>query len=205
MDTVAALGLTGPSMLLGLVALVFLDGFFPPIPSEIALVTAGSIAAEGGLSAGLLVAAGALGSWLADLGVYFTFRNGLNGVLDRSRWGRRVHGTAHRVVLRFGEASTFGAIIGIRFLAGGRLTSSAAAGIGEVPLRAFSAAAAVGGLLWSGWHVALGYVAGRAMGLPFWASAAIGTGVGIAVGLLIATLAAIRHRRLRAREADQRP
>jgi membrane protein DedA with SNARE-associated domain len=195
-------GLAGPWMLAWLTVLVVLDGFIPPVPSEIALVAAGSFAVEGRVSAVVLVLLGTLGSLVSDLGVYALFRYRMADALDTTRWGRRAHGTIRRVVERFGASSTYGAIIGIRFLAGGRLTASATAGVGEVPVRRFAAAAGIGGFLWSLWHVALGYVTGRATGLPFWTSAVIGTGVGIAVGLVVAVAVAARHRRVRAQRSE---
>lgn len=201
MDPTVAAWLSGPWMLVWLAGLIVLDGLFPPVPSEIALLTAGSYAAEGRTSAAALVVVGTLGSWLGDICVYVLFRRQLTGFLDRSRWGRKVHGTVHRVVERFGPSSTYGAIIGIRFLTGGRLTASATSGIGEVPFRRFAVAAAAGGFLWSAWHVALGFVTGRATGLPFWMSAIIGTGVGLAIGLVIAGAVATRHRRRQRAEA----
>lgn len=195
MDPALAAWLSGPWMLVWLAGLIVLDGLVPPVPSEIALLTAGSYAAEGRTSAAALVAVGTVGSWLGDVCVYLLFRYQLTGVLDRVRWGRSVHSTIHRVVEKFGTSSTYGAIIGVRFLTGGRLTASATSGIGEVPFRRFAVAAAAGGFLWSAWHVALGFVTGRATGLPFWMSAIIGTGVGLAIGVAIAGFVAARHRR----------
>ena len=195
MDPALANGLSGPWVLVWLTVMVVLDGFIPPVPSEIALVAAGSLAVEGRMNAVVLVLLGTLGSWLSDIGVYLLFRHRMTGFLDRTGWGRQTHRTVRRVVERFGASSTYGAIIGVRFLAGGRLAASATAGVGEVPTRRFAGAAAIGGFLWSLWHVALGYVTGRATGLPFWTSAVIGTGVGIAVGLTVAAVVAARHRR----------
>jgi membrane protein DedA with SNARE-associated domain len=204
-DPALADGLSGPWVLVWLTVLIVLDGFIPPVPSEVALVTAGSLAVEGRMSAVVLVLLGTLGSWLSDIGVYLLFRHRLTGFLDRSRWGRQTHRTVRRVVEKFGASSTYGAIIGVRFLAGGRLAASAMAGVGEVPMRRFAGAAAIGGFLWSLWHVGLGYVTGRATGLPFWTSAVIGTGVGVAVGLTVAAIVAARHRRGRHRAELHHP
>ncbi|WP_077489372.1 DedA family protein [Sinomonas mesophila] len=192
-----AADLTGPWLFAWLLPIIVLDGFLPPVPSEIALITAGTIAAEGRANPILLVAVAAVGSWLSDLGVYLVFRRRLTGLLDRTGWGRRTHRTIHDAVERFGKSSTYGAIIGARFLPGGRLATSATAGIAEVSPRGFAASTAVGGVLWAAWHVGLGFVTGHATGLPFWASGAIGAGIGLTVGLCIAAVAAARHRRRR--------
>lgn len=198
-------GLTGPWALAWLVLMIFADGFFPPVPSEVALIAAGGAAAEGRLSLPGLLALGALGCWLADMAVYLLFRYRLTGLLDRVSWGKRVHSTIHVAVERFGSTSTYGAIIGIRFVSGGRLAASATSGVAEVPLRGYAAASAAGSVLWAVWHVGLGYVTGTTTGLPFWASALIGTGIGIAVGVVLGAVMAARHRGRGAAQARARP
>ncbi|GAB3271053.1 hypothetical protein GCM10027449_06510 [Sinomonas notoginsengisoli] len=196
MDAALIEGLTGPWALAWLVLMIVADGFFPPVPSEVALIAAGGAAAEGRLSLPVLIALGALGCWLADLAVYLLFRYRLTGLLDRVGWGKRIHSTLHTAVERFGSTSTYGAIVGIRFLSGGRLAASATSGVAEVPLRGYAAASAVGSVLWSAWHVGLGYVTGTATGLPFWASALIGSGIGLTVALVFGAAVAARQRRL---------
>ncbi|MGG5172658.1 DedA family protein [Pseudarthrobacter sp. J1738] len=167
------------------IPLVLGDAIFPPIPSEMLVITGGALAAEGRINPWLLGAIAALCSWLGDVLVFQLFRRQLSSVLDRWGWGRRVHRGIHRALERAGRSSAYGAIIGARFLPGGRLACSAAAGIGDVTARGFSFCAAIGAVLWATWLVGLGYFTGSATRLPFWASSLIGVGVGLAVGAVL--------------------
>ena len=74
------------------------------------------------------------------------------------------HQAVHTAIAKAGRSTTYGAIIGIRFIPGGRLATTAAAGIANVSTRGFSLCAALGGLLWAVWSVGLGYFTGAATG-----------------------------------------
>ncbi|WP_144672702.1 DedA family protein [Arthrobacter sp. U41] len=165
-----------------IVPVVMGDAIFPPIPSEMVVITGGALAAVGRANALLVVLLAAAASWLGDILVFQLFKRRLSRTLDRWRWGRTFHLAVHTAIGKAGRSTTYGAIIGIRFIPGGRLATTAAAGIANVSTRGFSLCAALGGLLWAVWSVSLGYVTGTATGLPFWASSLIGAGIGIAIG-----------------------
>ncbi|WP_211880963.1 DedA family protein [Pseudarthrobacter albicanus] len=169
------------------------DAIFPPIPSEMLVITGGALSAEGRANAFLVVALAALASWLGDLLVFQLFKRRLSHVLDRWKWGRVFHAAVHRAIARAGRSSTYGAIIGVRFIPGGRLATTAAAGIANVSTRGFSLCAALGGTLWAVWSVALGYFTGSATGLPFWASSLIGVGVGLVIGAVVGVIVTRRR------------
>jgi membrane protein DedA with SNARE-associated domain len=114
-------------------------------------------------------------------------------VLDRWKWGLQFHAAVHSAIARAGRSSTYGAIIGLRFIPGGRLATTAAAGIANVSTRGFSLCAALGGLLWASWSVALGYFTGSATRLPFWASSLIGVGVGLLIGAIVGVIVTRRR------------
>ena len=135
----------------------------------------------------------ALASWLGDLVVFQLFKRRLSHVLDRWSWGRKFHSGVHLAIARAGRSSTYGAIIGIRFIPGGRLGTWAAAGIANVSTKGFSFCAALGGSLWAVWSVGLGYVTGSATKLPFWASSLIGVGLGLVIGAIVGVI--VTHRR----------
>ncbi|MGP4031165.1 DedA family protein [Pseudarthrobacter sp. 1C304] len=166
-----------------IVPIVMGDAIFPPVPSEMVVITGGALAADGRANAFLVVLLAAGASWLGDMLVFQLFKRRLSHVLDRWRWGRIFHQSVHTAIGKAGRSTTYGAIIGIRFIPGGRLATTAAAGIANVSTRGFSLCAALGGLLWAAWSVGLGYATGAATGLPFWASSLIGVGVGVLVGV----------------------
>ncbi|MEC5181226.1 DedA family protein [Arthrobacter sp. CG_A4] len=175
----------GAAIYFWVIPIVMSDAIFPPVPSEMVVITGGALAADGRVNAFLLVVLAALASWLGDILVFQLFKRRLSHVLDRWRWGRTFHQAVHRAIGKAGRSSTYGAIIGVRFIPGGRLATTAAAGIANVSTRGFSLCAALGGILWAVWSVGLGYVTGAATGLPFWASSLIGVGLGIVIGVVI--------------------
>jgi membrane protein DedA with SNARE-associated domain len=174
--------------------LVALDAPLPPIPSELLVLGAGPLAAAGALNPAAAILAAATGCWLGDVGLYLLFRNGLTTWLDRVGWGRWIHRNIVRLMNRWGRETTYAGIVGVRFLSGGRTASMAAAGIAGVPLRPFLGLAALGSLLWSCWMVLLGQLTATTTGLPTWASAVIGMGLGTLVGVVLGGIIAMRSR-----------
>ncbi|AXJ09859.1 DedA family protein [Arthrobacter sp. PM3] len=173
--------------------LVIGDAIFPPLPSEMLVITGGALSAEGRINAFAVVLLTALASWLGDMLVFELFKRRLSHVLDRWKWGLRFHAAVHAAIAKAGRSSTYGAIIGLRFIPGGRLATTAAAGIANVSTRGFSLCAALGGLLWASWSVALGYFTGSATRLPFWASSLIGVAVGLVIGAVVGVIVTRRR------------
>ena len=192
MDITAADG-WGAAIYVWIIPMVVGDAFFPPIPSEMLVITGGALAAEGRVNPWLVGLLAAVGSWVGDLLVFQLFKRRLSHILDRWAWGRKVHQGIHRAIAKAGRSSTYGAIIGARFIPAGRLASSAAAGIAEVSTRGFSLCAGLGGLLWATWQAGLGYFAGSTTGLPFWASSLIGAGVGLLIGVVVGVIVTRRR------------
>src|SRR4051812_41371793 len=122
------------------------DAIFPPVPSEMLVITGGALSAEGRINAAVLVLVAALASWCGDMIVFQLFKRRLSHVLDRWKWGQWFHTAVHAAIAKAGRSSTYGAIIGVRFIPGGRLAATAAAGIANVSTRGFSLCAALGGL-----------------------------------------------------------
>ena len=103
------------------------DAIFPPVPSEMLVITGGALSAEGHINAFLVVLLAAVSSWLGDLLVFELFKRRLSHVLDRWKWGQRFHAAVHSAIAKAGRSYTYGAIIGLRFIPGGRLATTAAA------------------------------------------------------------------------------
>lgn len=187
MDMTSAEG-WGAAIYFWIIPVVLGDAIFPPIPSEMVVITGGALAAEGHLNPWLvgLLAAGA--SWLGDVVVFLLFKRRLSHVLDRWAWGHRLHTGIHQAIAKAGRSSTYGTIIGARFIPGGRLATSAAAGIADVSTRGFSLCAGLGGVLWAVWQTSLGYFTGSTTKLPFWASSLIGVGVGLLIGVVVGVI-----------------
>jgi membrane-associated protein len=183
----------GAAIYFWIIPLVLGDAVFPPLPSEMVVITGGALAADGRASAWLVGVIAATMSWLGDMVVFQLFKRRLSHVLDRWNWGRRLHRGIHDAIAKLGRSSTYGAIIGARFIPGGRLATSAAAGIAGVSTRGFSLCAGLGAILWASLQTSLGYFAGTATGLPFWASSLIGVGVGLLIGVCVGVIATRRR------------
>ncbi|MFF1254143.1 DedA family protein [Pseudarthrobacter sp. NPDC058329] len=175
----------GTAIYFWIIPVVLGDAIFPPVPSEMVVITGGALSADGRANVFLVLALSALASWIGDVVVFQLFRRRLSHVLDRWGWGRRVHSGIHQAIARAGRSSTYGAIIGARFIPGGRLATSAMAGIANVSVPGFSLCAGLGALLWACWLVGLGYFTGSATGLPFWASSLIGVALGLVIGVVV--------------------
>ncbi|MBT2533879.1 VTT domain-containing protein [Arthrobacter sp. ISL-48] len=175
----------GAAIYFWIIPLVLGDAIFPPIPSEMVVITGGALSADGRANVFVVAALSAVASWIGDMVVFQLFKRRLSHVLDRWRWGRKVHSGIHQAIAKAGRSSTYGTIIGARFLPGGRLATSAAAGIADVSVRGYSLCAGLGALLWASWLVGLGYFTGSATKLPFWASSLIGVALGLVIGVVV--------------------
>jgi membrane-associated protein len=183
----------GAAIYFWIVPVVVGDAIFPPVPSEILVITGGALSADGLVNGFLIAFLAAVSSWLGDMMVFQLFKRRLSHVLDRWRWGRTFHKGVHAAIAKAGRSSTYGAIIGVRFIPGGRLATTAAAGIADVSTRGFSLCAAIGGTLWAAWSVGLGYFTGSATQLPFWANSLIGVGAGLVIGAVVGVIATRRR------------
>jgi membrane protein DedA with SNARE-associated domain len=183
----------GAAIYFWIIPLVIGDAIFPPIPSEMVVITGGALSADGRANVFLVGALSAVASWISDMVVFQLFKRRLSHVLDRWRWGRKIHHGIHEAIAKAGRSSTYGTIIGARFIPGGRLATSAAAGIADVSVRGFSLCAGLGAILWACWLVGLGYFTGSATKLPFWASSLIGVVLGLVIGVVVGIIATRRR------------
>lgn len=174
--------------------LVALDAPIPPVPSELLVIGSGALAQLGSVGLVPSLVATWLGCWAGDAGLYALFRYRLTGLLDRASWGQRIHRGILRLLDKAGPAPGYASLFVLRFVSGGRTASMAAAGIAGIPWRPFLALSGTGSAVWSVYMVGLGWFTGGATGLPFWASAFVGMGLGTLAGLIMAGVIAIRRR-----------
>lgn len=180
--------LHSPWLLPVLVVLIAADAPFPVLPSETLLMSASAAAFGIGDWFGVvgLFAAALTGSVLGDVLVYSLGR-GSNRMLHRKleRDGP-LGGWVRRTLFR----APVVALVGARFVPGGRLVSTAAAGRVGLPLRRFLAGSVTSSVLWSGYMLAVGLALGPITGgrpLPCLAA-------GTAMAIVTAGVFAIVHR-----------
>ena len=182
-----------PWVYLGLFALAAVDGLFPVVPSESAVISVGVVAAMGDVDLALVIAAGAAGALVGDHLSYAVGR-AASGRLARGRTGTRRHAAlrrAQRLLDRRGPSL----LIVSRYIPGGRTATTLAAGSVRLRLRTFTAATAVAAGAWATTSALIGFVGGRA----FEDQPLAGIAVGIGVSLVLAGVVEVGHR-LRTRD-----
>lgn len=187
--------IASPWLYLVLFAVTVIDGFFPPIPSETVLVAAAAVTVSAGDLWGLLPLA-LVASVGAAIGDNIAFGLGRRVGTERWSWMRRP-----RVVGAFAHAQHAlgrrGAalILGARYIPVGRVAVNMSAGALRFPWRRFLPLSVIAGVSWSALSVAIGLVAGAWIEDQPLASAAIGIGVALLLGLTIDRVSAARRRR----------
>jgi membrane protein DedA with SNARE-associated domain len=185
----------------GLFVLAVLDGFFPPVPSEVAAVGLAALgAATGTPHLGLVLLVAASGAYAGDLIAYaIGSRIDVHRLpfLRRGR-GRRALAWAERSLANGGTAF----ILAARFLPAARVAVNMAAGALGYPRRRFVGVAALASFAWAGYSVLLGVGAGAWLQDHPAAAVVLGAAVGLVIGLL---LDAVFRRRQRLLPDDAAP
>lgn len=153
--------LQSPWLLLVLILMIAVDGPLPVLPSETVLMSGIATATVGWdvpMLVGLFVAA-ATGSMLGDLAAYGLGRGSHRMLRQRDdRYG----------VARWVRANLFRrpvtSLAASRFMPGGRLVSTAAAGRMQLPAQRFLAGSLVSSVLWGCYMIVLGFVLGPVTG-----------------------------------------
>jgi membrane-associated protein len=190
-----------PFVLVVVVLLVVLDGFFPPMPSESVVVAVAAIGVATGTPnpwAVLLVAA--IGSFVGD---NLAFSLGRRVDLARFRWTRGPRAArlleSARGALDRRAASV---ILTARFVPVGRVAVNVMAGSTGFPRRRFVPLSAVSGAAWAGYSVLVGVFAGAWLRDQPVLGALVAVAVALAGGVVIDLVARKARRRRDSRTYD---
>src|SRR5699024_4095935 len=134
-----------------------------------------------------LIVAAVIGAGIGDMALFLLSRRALTSVLERSRFGRRLLHTVARPHRRLGSTRAV-AIIVQHFIPFARTATTSAAGIAGLATAWFLPLSVIGGVAWAAWQSGLGYVTGRTTSAPLLLQVALGVGVGLVVGVWVATL-----------------
>lgn len=159
-----------------------LDAILPIVPSEASLITAGSVAANGGLEIPLVIAVAAAGAFLGDntgylLGRYFGER-AQRRFFSGDKGQRRVKWAETQLEERGGELIVVG-----RFIPGGRTLVALTAGSVGFPWRRFATFDVIAALVWALYAGLLGYAGGHAFEDHPWAGLLLAFGIAIVVSV----------------------
>ncbi|MFF2030267.1 DedA family protein [Arthrobacter sp. NPDC058192] len=148
-----------PWVLVLVFACCVIDGFFPPVPSESAVVGLAAVAATAGVpSPGLLIATAAAGAWVGDNLAYL-----LGRATGTRRWGWMRRPRMQRAFrwagkeLRKRAASL---ILVARFVPIGRVAVNLTAGATHYPRPRFMSLTVLSALLWATYSVGIGLFVG---------------------------------------------
>ncbi|MDQ3012095.1 MAG: DedA family protein [Acidobacteriota bacterium] len=150
-----------PAGVLGLMFLIaYVENIFPPSPSDVLLVFAGTLIGLGTIGFPSSLFFSTLGSTLGFMTAYGLGRY-FEGHIVEGRFGRYLPvstiARAEQMFQRFG----YGVIIANRFLAGTRAIVSFAAGMSRMNLPMTTAMSAVGAALWNAILLSLGMIFGK--------------------------------------------
>jgi membrane-associated protein len=184
--------MASPWVLLALFAVAAIDGFFPVVPSESLVVTAGVFAASTGEpSLPLVIAAAGLGAFTGDHISY------LLGTRASGRVARRpLFGWARRTLDDRGGTI----LIVCRYIPGARTAVTLTAGAVRFPLRSFSLFDGVAALSWGLYSGLVGFIGGAAFEEEPLKGVVLGLGLAISVAAMIEL---VRHLRRRSAHAAQ--
>ena len=163
------------------------------LPGELVVLLGASIAAGGAVAPPLVAVAATTGAVVGD-GLGFALGRRLGPRLRTGRLGRLVGDQrwqrAEDVLSRSGGR----AVVAARFVGLVRPLAPPLAGLSGVPYRRFAVASALGAALWSALLVAIGTAFGESAEAVGDAIGLVGWGV-VALGVPVATVAAVRRRR----------
>lgn len=173
-----------PWSILLLLVFVVIDGFFPPVPSESAVIALASLSMTGdGPPLWAIVPVAAVGAFVGD---FIAYSIGTRVPLRRLRWFRSDRGTrtllwAERTLRDRGGAF----ILAARYIPIGRVAVNMSAGALGFPRKRFVGFAAIAAVMWSIYSTLLGIGAGAFLHEHPFLAVVVGIVLGIAIGTLI--------------------
>jgi membrane-associated protein len=180
-----------PWVYVALCAFAAIDAFFPIVPSESLVVTAGVFAASGEPNLAGVIVVAALGAFAGDHISYMFGRTAGGKVLRRAQPGSRKAAAFERGgKLLADRGGTI--LIVCRYIPGARTAVTLTAGAVRYPLRSFSFFDGIAASSWAAYSALIGYIGGAAFEDAPFKGLALGLGIALTVTLLVEV---IRHRR----------
>ena len=150
-----------PWVYLALFAFAAIDGFFPIVPSESLVITAGVFAASGEPNLAGVIVVSALGAFTGDHISYFLGRTAGGRMLRRAKPGsKKAKGFERAGRLLADRGGTI--LIVCRYIPGARTAITLTAGAVRYRLRSFSFFDGIAALSWGTYSALVGYLGGEA-------------------------------------------
>lgn len=186
--------ITSPWVYLALFAIAVLDGFFPVVPSETMVITAGVFAASGEPNLAAVIAVAALGAFLGDHISYAIGRRVGAGLMRGGKRRKAFEWAANALAVRGGLL-----LVVARYVPGGRTAATMTTGAVGYPLRRFTAFDALAAGSWALYSALVGYLGGAAFEHDKLKGLLFGLGLAFGVTVLVEVVRFIRKRSQQAR------
>ncbi|HEV2784944.1 MAG TPA: DedA family protein [Solirubrobacteraceae bacterium] len=187
--------MASPWLYLVLFAVAAVDGFFPLVPSESSVITAGVFAATGEPSLPLVIVAAALGAFAGDQLSYAFGRAAGPRLYRRAEPGSRRRGALDRA--RAALAQRGGVIIVVsRYFPGARTAVTLTAGAVAYRWLRFAGFGAVAAVTWGTYSTLVGYLGGVAFERDPLKGLLLGLGLAGAVTAAVEVTRLVRRRRV---------
>ena len=181
--------------------LCWIDGFFPPLPSESIVIAMSSLSTTHGgpVQLWLLAAVALGGAWAGDNTAYWIGRHIPLDRIFRGEKGARMLVKAHDLIHRKGPE----VLLSGRFVPGYRIAINMVAGYVRLPYKRFMVIDAFATLLWAVLAIGIGVASGSFFQDRPLLGIIVGVTLGLLVGWLVERLGKLREwRRLRRSLAD---
>ena len=182
-----------PWVYLALLAFAAIDAFFPIVPSESLVISAGVYAASGEPNLAGVIVVAALGAFAGDHVSYMIGRTAGGRVIRGAKGGSRKAAALERggKLLR-DRGGTI--IVVCRYIPGARTAITLSAGALRYPLRSFSLFDGMAALSWATYSALVGYVGGSAFEDDPFKGLALGLGIALTVTLMVEIVRHLRRR-----------
>jgi membrane protein DedA with SNARE-associated domain len=183
-----------PWVYAALLAFAALDAFFPIVPSESLVITAGVFAASGEPNLALVIVAAALGAFIGDHISYFIGRTAGERMMRRAKPGSRKAAAwerGHKLLTDRGGMI----LIVCRYIPGARTAITLTAGAVAYRLRSFSFFDGIAALSWGTYSALVGYIGGEAFEEEPWKGLALGLGIALSVTFAVEVIRHLRRPR----------
>ncbi|MFG2165156.1 DedA family protein [Micromonospora chersina] len=204
--------MSSPWVYLALFTIAVVDGFFPVVPSETAVITAGVFAVTGQPDLPLVIGVAALGALVGDHVSYAIGRHGGGRLLARlpaaggdAAPGRAARGRRRRAAVewaRRGIVARGGLILTVaRYVPGGRTAVTLTMGATRFPRRRFLAFDALAAASWGSYSALVGYLGGLAFERDPVRGLLLGLGLAVTLTVVVEAVRWARSRRRRGARA----
>lgn len=187
--------MSSPWIYLAIFAIAVVDGFFPAVPSESLVITAGVFATSTGEpDLVLLIVVAALGAFVGDHTSYFIGRTAGSRLLGRMRPGTRRRAAFDWAGKVLGERGGLILVVA-RYIPGGRTATTMTTGAIGYPLRKFAFFDGIAALSWGVYSGLIGYVGGMAFEHDPFGGLLLGFGLAVTITVVVEVVRHMRRRK----------